>query len=139
LAILPNRDISLTGKNLHPYPDARYANEALTILLNEILRLIGHKDISLKAKLAGGAQMFKGNLSHINTSESNKSSSGFTKKGFPLIGYKNIVAIKQELLKANIPLESNDLGGEHGRTVTFDPLSGEMLVRKIGQSQELSL
>ena len=136
--VLPNRNISLTGKNLHPYPDARYAEEALTILLDEIFRIVGQKDISIKAKLAGGAQMFKGALSRVPTLDSNQSSST-TKKGFPLIGYKNIVAIKQELLKVNIQLVSNDLGGDHGRTVSFDPLSGEMLVRKIGQSQELLL
>ena len=48
--VLPNRNISLTGKNLHPYPDARYADEALTILLDEIFRLVGQKDILIKAK-----------------------------------------------------------------------------------------
>lgn len=120
--VFPSRQV-VTSNNDN-YPNARYGDEAIELLINEISKIASHKNLNLIAKLAGGAQMFKGI---------------YNKKGFPLIGQSNIQMLKSELVKKNIPLKGADLGGTCGRTVVFDISKGLMLIRRIGENEFLSI
>ncbi len=69
---------------------------------------------NLTAKLAGGANMFN--------------STG------PLqIGDANIEAVARVLRQAGIRIVAEDVGGSHGRRVTFDCKDGQMLVESANQ------
>lgn len=95
---------------------AKYANTAIEELLNLIVRS-GGKAYHLKAKIAGGAQMFQ-----------------FT-SGSDLmrIGPRNVDAVKEELKRLNITLVGEDVGGNSGRTIEFDPASCELSIRTVNQ------
>ena len=111
----------------HPneeFPSARYADEVIELLVQEISKIASSKNLNLVAKLAGGAQMFKG---------------VYNNKGFPLIGQGNVQTLKKELIKRNIPLKAADVGGTCGRTVSFDLSKGLMLVRRIGETEYSSI
>lgn len=96
----------------------KYADTAI----DELIKLLienGANRASLKAKIAGGAQMFK----------FNKSSSVVR------IGPRNIETVKVLLAEKEIEIVSSDLGGEHGRTVEFDPKTGELYVRTVNRGE----
>lgn len=95
---------------------AKYANTAIEELVNLIVKS-GGKSHHLKAKIAGGAQMFQ-----------------FT-SGSDLmrIGPRNIDAVKEELKRLNISLVGEDVGGNSGRTIEFDPASCELSIRTVNQ------
>ena len=71
----------------------------------------------LVAKLAGGAQMF---------SFQNKSELG-------RIGERNVEACREKLQQLGIPIVSEDVGNNYGRTVVFYPESGEYEIRAVGK------
>jgi chemotaxis protein CheD len=120
--VLPSRKIHLNQTAvLHDNVSrARYGDEAIELLISEIIQLAGHTDLSLTAKLIGGAQMFKGDLK---------------KKNFILIGESNVEVLKKELNKWNVPIVRSDVGGNCGRTVIFDISNGQVLVRRIGEKE----
>lgn len=132
--VLPSRilrDIRSTNFQGEPYPSAKYADEVIMLLLNEMIRQVGHSELSLEAKVAGGAQMFLG------AAQKRKNIYEVDKKGFPLIGRSNSEILKKELSKFNIPLIGSDLGGNWGRTVSFRVETGVVSIRRIGTSDEL--
>lgn len=71
---------------------------------------------NLTAKMAGGAKMF----SHHGENE------------LLNIGEQNIVAVRKKLGDWGIPILAEDVGQTYGRTITFDPETGEMLIRAVG-------
>jgi len=79
----------------------RYADTATSVLVYKLME-IGSKLTDLEAKVAGGSEMF---------SVFKDTSHG--------IGERNIEAVKQTLSELNIPVVSEDLGGNTGRTVRF--------------------
>ncbi|MFD1067550.1 chemotaxis protein CheD [Oceanobacillus locisalsi] len=89
----------------------KYADTAIPQLL-EMLQELGAKNI--KAKIAGGAQMFQ-----IGQGTS-----------FMRIGDKNMEAVQGALRKSNISIVSSDVGGNLGRTIEFDPTTSILSVRK---------
>ncbi|KAA0547914.1 chemotaxis protein CheD [Bacillus sp. BGMRC 2118] len=95
---------------------AKYANTAIEELLKQIMNA-GGKKAQLKAKIAGGAQMFQ-----------------FT-SGSDLmrIGPRNVEAVKDELKRLNISLVGEDTGGNSGRTIEFDPFTSELSIRTVNQ------
>lgn len=94
---------------------AKFADTALEKLIQDMQELGAEKQ-SIKAKIAGGAQMF-----------SFSSSSDIMR-----IGERNVVSVKQRLLEYGIDVVSEDTGGRHGRTVEFYSDQGRMVIRTIG-------
>lgn len=98
----------------------KYADTALELLLKEIASMGANKS-RLRAKIAGGAQMFS-----------------FPGKPPVLkIGDRNAEAVKQELKKHNIPLLIADVGGSFGRTIHFDVGTGELRIRTINHGEKV--
>jgi len=93
---------------------AKYADSCMEMLLNDLLKQ-GAIKTRLRAKMAGGAQMF--------------SFSGKT----PIlkIGERNAQAVEMELKKVGIPLLASDVGGSFGRTINFDLKTGNLNIRTI--------
>lgn len=85
---------------------AKYVDEAIARLLEELERMGGARS-RVKAKLIGGANMFK-----VLSSE---------KYG---IGYRNIEMARARLEELGIPIEAEHTGGTSGRTVELDIESG---------------
>lgn len=104
-----------TGGNLY-----KYADTALEIMLAEILNL-GANKARLRAKMAGGAQMFS-----------------FPGKPPVLkIGDRNAEAVEQELKRFGVPLLVADVGGNFGRTIHFDVGTGNLKVRTINHGEKV--
>jgi len=80
----------------------------------------GIKRQSLCAKIAGGATMFH-----------------FTgKSDIGSIGERNIKAVKETLAAYCIKLVSEDTGADYGRTVIFDSVSKELIIRSAGKADK---
>ncbi len=92
-----------------------YADSAIETLLKELEGMVAHTQ-DIIAKMAGGGRMFP---SYNGTSVG--------------IGEQNTTHIKQLLKKKLIPLVSEDVGGNHGRSVEFHVHSGKILVKAIGK------
>src|SRR5690625_5750322 len=80
----------------------------------------GARKFSLKAKIAGGAQMF-----------TFQTSSEITR-----IGPRNITAVKERLKMHRIPIVAEDVGGNNGRTIEFDAITGMLKVRAVNQEEK---
>jgi Chemotaxis protein; stimulates methylation of MCP proteins len=99
---------------------AKYADTAIELMLKEIFRL-GANHSRLRAKMAGGAQMF----------------SFPGKQPVLKIGERNAEAVEQELKKNGIPLLIADVGGSFGRTIHFDVGTGKLHIRTINQGEKV--
>ncbi|MBM6618421.1 chemotaxis protein CheD [Bacillus suaedaesalsae] len=110
--MLPDSQLAKTGD----MNKAKYANTAIEELIQLIVKSGGKKP-QIKAKIAGGAQMFQ-----------------FT-SGSDLmrIGPRNVEAVKEELKRLNITLVGEDTGGNSGRTIEFDPITCELSIRTVNQ------
>jgi len=95
---------------------AKYADTAIPCLI-EHLQKKGASKLSLKAKLAGGAQMF----------------SFSTGSNLMRIGPRNVEAVLEQLSESNIPIVAKDVGGDSGRTIEFDPKSAMLHIRTVHQ------
>jgi chemotaxis protein CheD len=93
-----------------PLP-SKYADTAVIALLEGIRALTGVHN-RLSAKIAGGANMF-----------ANTSANGLD------IGKKNINAVHTALEQHRIRLIGEDVGGNHGRRINFNLLTGEVVIR----------
>jgi chemotaxis protein CheD len=71
----------------------------------------------ITAKIAGGAQMF----------------SFRTENDMLRIGDLNVEAVKAKLKELGIPILSEDVGLNFGRTVEFYPENGDFLIKSVGQ------
>ncbi|QKS71414.1 chemotaxis protein CheD [Paenalkalicoccus suaedae] len=95
---------------------AKYADTAV----EEVLRLLLDKGASkfrLKAKMAGGAQMFTFKTSN----EAMR------------IGPRNAEAVKEHLTRLQIPIVFEDTGGSSGRTIEFDVNSQVLEIRTVNK------
>lgn len=95
---------------------AKYADTAIAELIKRIL-VIGGKQINLKAKIAGGAQMFQ----------------FATQNEMMRIGPRNVEAVKKELQRFRIPIMAEDTGGNSGRTIEFNPSTRKLNIRTVNQ------
>lgn len=95
---------------------AKFADTGIQALIN-LLKQEGISVHRLRAKIAGGAQMFQ------------FSSSRDTMR----IGPRNVEAVKEYLKKYSIRIVSEDTGGNSGRTIEFDPLTKQLNVRTVNQ------
>ncbi|MFZ3587898.1 chemotaxis protein CheD [Bacillus sp. DJP31] len=108
--MLPDSSLAKNGTLNH----AKFADTAIEALV-KLLVEAGAKQMLLKAKIAGGAQMFQ----FISGSEMMR------------IGPRNSEAVKEELKRFNIELKAEDTGGSSGRTIEFNPKTSELMVRTV--------
>ncbi|TYP77631.1 chemotaxis protein CheD [Paenibacillus methanolicus] len=93
---------------------AKYADTAIPELI-ERMKKAGALTGRLKAKMAGGAQMFA------------FSSQSDTMR----IGPRNVESCKAALSKFSIPLIAEDTGGNFGRTIEFSSATGILVIRSV--------
>lgn len=98
---------------------AKFADTGIPALIKELSRQ-GAGTRRLKAKIAGGAQMFQF-----------KSGSDLMK-----IGPRNIAAVKKQLKAAQIPLMAEETGGNSGRTIEFDSTTLLLHIRTVNKGEK---
>lgn len=96
----------------------KFADTAIELLVHRMERLGAHV-FRIKAKIAGGAQMFSG----VNNSS------------LANIGQRNVVAVKQELLRLRIPIIAEDTGKNYGRTLYFYASDGSMRIKSVNRGE----
>ncbi|ARS88867.1 chemotaxis protein CheD [Natrarchaeobaculum aegyptiacum] len=111
-AMLPSGDAVENG-DAKP---GKYADTAIRALLRRMVER-GATYTAVEAKLAGGSDMFE-----------------FESFGDG-VGRRNVAAARAELEKLGVPIVAEDVGGEHGRTVTFTPGTGELLVKTADEAE----
>ncbi|KYH30088.1 chemotaxis protein CheD [Clostridium colicanis] len=93
----------------------KFADLAIPILL-ERMQKQGAIKRNLKAKIAGGASMFN-----------------FSDKSMIMdIGNRNSISVKKVLKELDIPIISEDIGGNKGRTMIFDTTNGVVQIKTVG-------
>lgn len=98
----------------------KYADLGIPLLVSGIRRNGGKTD-RIQAKIAGGAQMFK----------------GMNEKFVLNIGERNISMSKQVLKDLGIRIMAEEVGGSHGRTMILDTLNGQVLIRTVGSKMKV--
>ena len=93
---------------------AKFADTALITMLAELNKLGAPKE-RFQAKVVGGANMF--------------TFAGKAIGGNMNIGQRNIIAVKEELVRYAIPIISEDTGGTSGRSIEFYADSGVLRIR----------
>ncbi|MCX8151003.1 MAG: chemotaxis protein CheD [Candidatus Bathyarchaeota archaeon] len=102
----------------HESLPGKFADTAVPSLANEVRKLC-RKESRLSAKIAGGANMFP-NMNALN------------------IGAKNVEAVKEALAQHKIRLIAEDVGGSHGRRISFEVETGNVTVKVFnGETIEL--
>lgn len=97
-----------------PFNRLKFADTGVSELMKHMVRA-GARSKNLKAKMAGGAHMFKsvGNLDTMS------------------VGKRNIQMCRHLLDKYSIPLVSQDVGGNNGRSIKFCCESNMLQVRTV--------
>ena len=95
--------------------DCEINTDFLKDMFEELLKQGSRKE-NMIAKMAGGAQMFVNQNTHNMLN----------------IGQQNIQAVHELLAEWKIPLVAEDVGNNYGRTIEFDPATGELMIRTIG-------
>ena len=113
--LLPSRSLAHDTSNLAKFP------ESAVPLLVERLKALGAEPRRLVAKLAGGASMF----SQLMT------------PGTIQMGERNIVASRNALRAASIPIVKEAVGGERGRSIRFHVKDGRVEIRSVGANAEV--
>ncbi|MEA3320130.1 MAG: chemotaxis protein CheD [Bacillota bacterium] len=108
-------DSNLTRQT--PINADKYADTGILHLV-ETLLLKGIKSYSMKAKIAGGAQMFQFSSASADMMR---------------IGPRNVEAVKEKLAALHIPLISEDCGGNNGRTIEFNPENGKLMIKTVNK------
>lgn len=99
---------------------AKFADTAMDKLIKDMAR-IGANPRALKAKIAGGAQMFAFN----STNDSMR------------IGDRNVEATLRLLRTYNIPLLARETGADFGRTVELYAEDGRLVIKTIGHGNRV--
>lgn len=108
-----SKDITLGASQ--PY---KFADTAIMQLIRK-MEQAGASVAGLKAKIAGGAQMF----------------AGVSQSSLANIGARNVKAVKEELARLRIPILAEDIGKNYGRTVYLSAENGSMRVRSVNKGE----
>lgn len=96
---------------------AKFADTGIEEMVRQVVAAGGVKS-RLKAKIAGGAQMF-----------------AFSSENDLLrVGARNVEAVKEQLVRMQIPLAAEDTGNSYGRTIEFYPETEELLIKAVGKT-----
>jgi chemotaxis protein CheD len=98
----------------------KFATRAVPFLLDEMRRHGSMGTPGVVARLAGGASMF-----------------GALLGGGVNMGERNIVAVREALIAARVPVVGEDVGGDFGRSVYFDIATGGMRVVSVRHGERL--
>jgi len=90
----------------------KYANTALPAMIRDMIK-IGAEQRRMKAKIAGGAHIFSFKDDQLK------------------IGDRNIEAVRKVLNDEKIPMIAEDVGGDRGRTILFNPETCELLIKMV--------
>lgn len=102
----------------------KFADVAVKQLAEELVSK-GARQVGLRCKIVGGAQMFE--------MPAKRGTADDRKPGH--IGARNVEAVRCELEKLRIPLVSEDTGGNYGRTVKFNTSTGELEVSSVNHGR----
>jgi chemotaxis protein CheD len=97
-----------------PGPPAKYASTAVEMLI-DLMEGAGANRRRMRAKLAGGASMFEKLLT----------------EGGRQLGARNVEAARSALARAGVPVDSEDIGGTHGRSVHLHIDEGRCIVSSV--------
>lgn len=111
--MLPNSKTIKNNSNIY-----KFADTGIEELVRQMV-MQGASRSRMVAKIAGGAQMF---------AFQNKSD-------MVRVGEQNVEASKAKLKELNIPLLAEDTGKNYGRTVIFNPETGELVIRSVGKEE----
>lgn len=98
---------------------AKFADTAIPLMVNDMIRLGASKQ-RLRAKIAGGAQMF----TFANQTDIMR------------IGERNAEAVRIVLKSMEIPIVADDTGGNYGRTVELKLESGGFRIKTIDKGEK---
>ncbi len=98
---------------------AKFADTAIPLMVNDMIRLGASKQ-RLRAKIAGGAQMF----TFANQTDIMR------------IGERNAEAVRIVLKSLEIPIVADDTGGNYGRTVELKLESGGFRIKTIDKGEK---
>ncbi|MCR4655542.1 MAG: chemotaxis protein CheD [Lachnospiraceae bacterium] len=98
---------------------AKFADTGVAELVSLMIKNGANKS-RMVAKIAGGAKMFAFN----------------SKNDIMSVGDRNVEAVKKALSLQRIPILAQDTGNSYGRTVEFDPETGEFLIKAVGKGQK---
>lgn len=110
--MLPDSKAIYNNKNY-----AKFADTAIIKLIEQMEKL-GAKKSNIRAKIAGGAQMFAFNATNENLR----------------VGDRNVEATKKALRAAGIAITGEETGSSFGRTVELYAEDGKFLIKAIGQA-----
>ena len=99
---------------------AKFVDTALMRMINDMVRL-GANKTRMRAKLAGGAQMFALNSTNATMR----------------IGDRNVEAAKKCLREAGIPIVAQDTGDNYGRTIELHSDDGRLVIKTVGKGQKI--
>lgn len=99
---------------------AKFADTGIVKLVNDMVKL-GANQRLMKAKIAGGAQMFAFESSNANMR----------------IGDRNVEATIKTLMKLGIPIIGKDVGSNYGRTVELYTEDGRFQIKTIGHGNHV--
>jgi chemotaxis protein CheD len=94
--------------------EGRYAVSAIPALVDGVAHA-GASRSRLIARLAGGARMFNG-----------------LGAGLIDLGERNLLAVREALARVGIPIVGEWVGGDFGRSLFYDPGSGEVRITSVG-------
>ncbi|MCM1178722.1 MAG: chemotaxis protein CheD [Clostridium sp.] len=104
---------------------AKFADTGIEDLVHELEKK-GVKRSSLIAKIAGGATMFQMG-----------SSAALGGAGMGSIGDRNVKSVKETLAHFRIRIVAEDTGADYGRTILFDPMTRDLIIRSAGKSEKI--
>lgn len=98
---------------------AKFADTAIPLMISDMMKL-GANKMKLRAKIAGGAQMFTfSNLTDIMR-----------------IGERNAESVRNVLKGLDIPIVADETGGNYGRTVELKLDSGIFRIKTIDKGEK---
>ncbi|WP_095742891.1 chemotaxis protein CheD [Sediminibacillus massiliensis] len=112
--MLPDSTVS-RNKDFNPF---KYADTAIDLLVEDLVTL-GARKFAMKAKIAGGAQMF----SFPGTDDMLR------------IGTRNVEAVLASLSSHRIPVTVKEVGGNNGRTIEFDTETTILKIRTVNAGE----
>jgi len=95
---------------------AKFADTGVEALV-EAMEAAGANRSSMVAKLAGGSDML------------DFSANGAT------IGSRNATQVKETLESFSIPIEGEDVGGDHGRSLRLESVTGDLVIKSANREE----
>lgn len=111
--LLPSTSLARDTSNPAKFP------ETAVPLMLERLSALGADRRRLQAKVAGGASMFAALMT----------------PGTIQMGERNVVAARNALRAAGVPLVAEAVGGSAGRSVRFAVADGRVVIRSVGMDE----